>query len=170
MDELTLQDFLEFNIDWLEDAVRSVKAGGDLAPQLSFFDRDGNLCMALLNLTNDKELEMQLARGLLKAQGARMYALISAVWVIRLDGLEPGNAERMNALIDKHGTGHPEVEHLRQEMYFVTVGDRNGSLFACFAVERDYKGKIRHLHRQPNPSPHAMVSGRMADLLAEPRH
>jgi hypothetical protein len=160
---MTLEDYLERNCAWLEEAVKTVAAGKDLMPIFAFETADATVTVP--SAVDDKDLAVQLFRALAKAAGAERYAIISAAWRVKLAEHEKDTGR---AIIDREGTGGVYKER-RQECYFVTVGDREKTLIANYDVERDYKGKIRRLIRVPlNPQPFA--HGRMMDLLIEARH
>src|SRR6476661_4698957 len=123
--ELTLEQFLDFNIKYLHQAVEGVPPGGDLPPTLLFIAANGEVNFAILGM-GDKAAVMAKVRRLLHEVGARQYALITASWVVILPREDSAETERLMELIQRHGTRHPETRHLRKEVYVVSAGDLNG--------------------------------------------
>jgi hypothetical protein len=156
---MTLEEYLEANCRYLEAAVKDVPSGQDLAP-VFVYEKDGMTVMVRPAL-DDKVLAVALFKGMLKSVGAERYAIISAAWYV---ALSPEESTAATALIDREGTG-TKYKDRRRECYWISVGDREQSLLACFDVERDYKGKIRRLLRRPSPRPADFIHGRMMDLL-----
>ena len=169
MPQYRLREFLEFQVEVLEHAVQRIAPGGDLRPMLVYVEPNGEVRGVLLSL-EDKDGEIAAARTLLREMRAVMYATVIAGWTVVLDKSDPAEAERLLALADQHGTGHPELQPMRREIYTVTAGDKDGTLIANFDVERDAEGRIVKLIRQPDGGPHMIMIGRMFDLLAEARH
>jgi hypothetical protein len=161
---MTLEEYLERNCAWLEEAVKTVAAGKDLMPLFAFETTEASV--VLPPTIEDKALMIALFRANARAAGAERYAIISAAWVVKLAQHEM-TADR--ALIDREGTGTVYKDR-RREAYWVVVGDREKTLVAVFFVHRDYKGKIRRLERRPSPRPQDFLHGRMIDLLVEARH
>jgi hypothetical protein len=161
---MTLEEYLEANCRYLETAIEDVSSGEDLPPVFAF-EKDDVTVMVPPAL-DDKALAVGLFKTLIKSVGAERYAIISAAWYVALD---PQEITVATALIDREGTG-TKYKDRRRECYWISVGDRERSLIACFDVERDYKGKIRRLLRRPSPKPADFVHGRMTDLLIEARH
>jgi hypothetical protein len=161
---MTLEEYLEFNCDWLLSAVRDVPSGKDLYPVFTF--QKDNASVMVPPTIEDKGLAVALFRSLIRSVGAERYAIISAAWVV---GLAEHEKDAGHAIMDREGTGTVYKDR-RRECYWVVVGDREKTLLAVFFVHRDYKGKIRRLERGPSPSPQAFAHGRMMDLLVEARH
>jgi hypothetical protein len=161
---MTLEDYLERNCAWLEEAVKTVAAGKDLMPMFAFETKDETVVIPPIGA--DKELMVAVFRGTARAAGAERYAIISAAWVV---GLAEHEKDAGHAIINREGTGTVYKDR-RRECYWVVVGDREKTLLAVFFVHRDYKGKIRRLERRPSPRPQDFLHGRMMDLLIEARH
>jgi hypothetical protein len=161
---MTLDEYLEYNCDYLQSAVKDVPSGKDLAPFFAFV-KDDVVGMVPANFT-DKANAVALFRAFLKAVGAEQYAIVSAAWYVELNNAEQAAGTE---LINREGTGTLYKDR-RRECYQVSVGDRERSLLVTFGVERDYKGKIRRLVRKPSPGPADFAHGRMLDLLIEARH
>jgi hypothetical protein len=155
---LTLQEWLDFNIAYLLAEVVKVPAGKDFP--MTFYFVTGTSEIYLRHPTSDdRDLEIALFRGMMKAAGAVQYAIISSAWVVALRGAEVPAAR---ALMEREGTG-TKYKDRRQEVYLVVAGDKDETLQAYFDVRRDYKGKIRELIRR-NTGP-LFSEGRLIDLL-----
>jgi hypothetical protein len=161
---MTLEDYLERNCAWLNEAVKTVAAGKDLMPMFAFETADTTVVIPPISA--DKDLMVAVFKGTAREAGAERYAIISAAWVV---GLAEHEKDAGQVIIDREGTGTVYKDR-RRECYWVIVGDREKTLLAVFFVHRDYKGKIRRLERGPSPSPRAFAHGRMIDLLVEARH
>jgi hypothetical protein len=161
---LSLEDYLERNIRWLEDAVQTVAADKDLKPMFAFETAEATVVVP--PTIDDKDLMVAVFRGIARAADAERYAIIFAAWYVRL---EEHDKDAGKTIIDREGTGGVYKDR-RSECYTISVGDREKSLLAVFDVHRDYKGKIRRLERRPSPRPQDFVHGRMMDLLVEARH
>jgi hypothetical protein len=161
---MTLHDYLEANVAWLEEAVKSVAAGSDLMPMYVFETADATVVVP--PIIHDKDLMVAVFEGLAKKAGAVRYAIISAAWYVKL---APHEATTGTAIIGREGTGTIYKDR-RRECYEVVVGDKEQTLIATFDVQRDYKDKIRQLIRLPALEPQAFSHGRMIDLLVEARH
>jgi hypothetical protein len=165
---MTLDDFLEFNIHYIETAVLDLPSGHDLEPLLSYITPDGDVVMVPLaaGWTNSltKDLTMAWCRSRLRADRAQIYALISAAWSVgRTDPAEAAEVERV--IIEEGNSARYSDE--RKECYVVSVGDRDGSIVAHLWVTRDYKQKIRRLDRGPVSKGGDNLRGRMIGLLRE---
>jgi hypothetical protein len=160
----SLHDYLERNVAWLEDAVKTVPAGKDLMPMYVFETAEATVCVPPIGA--DKELMVAVFQGVARAAWAERYAIISAAWYVRL---EPHEKDVGEATISREGTGTIYRDR-RRECYEVVVGDKEQTLIATFGVERDYRGKIRRLIRFPALEPQFFPHGRMLDLLVEAKH
>lgn len=162
---MTLDAWFAVNCKYLEHAWQEVPAKHDLAPMFAGM-KDGIAIVfaAQLLLRLDKEMAVDLFRGILKAAGADQYAIITAAWYVAVPRGEHAAAARQ--IIDQEGTGGAYKDQ-RREAYQVIVGDRERTLTALYDVTRDYKGKIRRLDRVTDAP--EIMSGRMCDLLVEPQ-
>jgi hypothetical protein len=158
---MTLEEYLEANCHVLEQAVKIVPAGGDLPPFFGYVKdgvADGG---GVGRLFDDKAQAVAAFKSFLRAVGAEQYAIIGAAWYVRVSREESPAAIKQ---IDREGTGGAYQDR-RRECYQVVVGDRERTLMALFAVERDDKRKIRGLIRQEGVS--KGMFGRMVDLLVD---
>jgi len=165
----SLAAWLEFNVAFVQAEAPQVRAGDDLVPTAAAI-KDGKVMAAHLPWRSIGEKSAMVAwfRAWLHGVEADCYALISMAWGISASPAEAAEAQRV---IGTHGSTGTKYEAGRQEMITVAVGDRSGSLFCCLNVERDWKGKIRKLHRQPTRSsldPGIGMYGQMIDLLLDP--
>ena len=153
-----LEAFLNTHVRWLHEMVSGVGPGEDLPALLSFADKDYR--MKFMPMPAGSNLS-QWARDRLEDAEAIIYATVTAGWIVLLD--ETDMARRLEPLVVAHGTDHPEVRPYRRECYIVSAGDRDGTLFAVFLVERDPAGRIVQLVEHGRPLD--CWSGTMTDLL-----
>src|SRR6476659_5376713 len=157
---MRLQAYLNTHIRWLCEMVPLVPPNEDLPPMLSYADADDRVTFLPMPPGGNQS---QWARDKLKDAEAAIYATVTAGYIVQLDELETDMAERLEPLVAEHGTDHPEVRPYRRECYIVSAGDRNGTLFSVFLVERSPDGRIARLIERNEPS--NCWSGTMADLL-----
>jgi len=155
-----LQAFLNTHVRWLHEMASGVAPNEDLPALLSFADKDYRIKFMPMPSGNNTS---QWARDKLEDAEAVIYATVTAGWIVPLDEIETDMARRLEPLVVEHGTDHPEVRPYRRECYIVTAGDRDGTLFSTFMVERDKEGRIAQLIERKEPS-NCWV-GPMADLL-----
>ena len=157
---MKLQAYLNTHIRWLFEVAPLVPPNEDLPPLLSYADADDRVTFLPMPPGNNKS---QWARDKLEDARAALYATVTAGYIVPLDELENDVAERLGPLFAEHGTDHPEILPYRRECYIVSAGDRSGTLFSVFLVERDPAGRIAALVERDEPS--NCWSGTMADLL-----
>lgn len=157
----SLESWLEKNLTYVEKAAPQVEAGGDLAPMMVALRPDGipDVMMPKWRSGAEKDATIAVFRKHMAKIGAVQYAIIAAGWAVRLDMAE---ADRGRAIIEEHGTGHPDYVNRRVEVYNVTVGDRERSL-----LHTNEAGKIVKLTRGETVATDAdnFLGGRMLDLL-----
>lgn len=159
---MTLEDWLDTNCRYLEEAVRELPARGDLKPVFAGL-KDGQPLVFGFDLSHfDKRFAVNLFQAALREMEADHYVIIAAAWYVKLPRGEDDAAVKT---IGREGTGGSYKEQ-RRECYQITVGDHERSLIAIFDVERDYKGKIRRLVLQNKGEASGMI-GQMVDLLVE---
>lgn len=155
-----LEAYLNTHVQWLHEMASGVAPNKDLPPLLSFADKDYRIKFMPMPAGSNTS---QWARDKLEDAEAVIYATVAAGYIVLLDELETDMAERLGPLVVEHGTDHPEVRPYRKECYIVTAGDRDGTLFSIFLVERDDEGRIVQLVEREEPS--NCWAGSMADLL-----
>jgi hypothetical protein len=163
---MTLDDWLAANCRYLDAAVQDLPAKGDLPPFFAAM-KDGMPLVVGLDFPRlDKALAISLFQAVLRRAEADQYAIIVAAWYVKVR--RDQNFGATFRQLDREGTGGAYKDQ-RRECYHVVVGDCERSLAALYDVERDYKGKIRRLIRQPGIMPDHI--GRMVDLLVpQTRH
>jgi hypothetical protein len=166
---MTLEEFLDLNCHYVETAALKVASGQDLAPLFSYLREDGGFVFGTITAgfvdNPAKDLTMAWCRARLRAERARMYALISAAWVVQRR--DPAEAAEVERVIGAEGSG-TRYRDERRECYLVSVGDHERSLLVTLDVQRDYKQKIRKLVRGP-VSQGGDLGGRMVNLLLDPQ-
>jgi len=163
----TLKEFLEFNVDYVRKAVTQLSPGDDLQPTVVYESAAGELNFVMLEMKH-KTAVMAAVRRLLHAEGATMYAMITAAWSLSVDKLNTEEGQRMALLAHRFGLTHPLLVPHRKEIYAVSVGDKLGTLVTSLDVVRGADGRITHLIRDETDTSEAIVTGRLIDLLAEP--
>lgn len=169
---MTLEDWLETNVRYAEQAAPIVAAGHDLAPMMSAV-KDGKVIdygLMLWRSIPQKNQMVDMFRAYLKSVQADRYAIVSMAWGIRLP--DDGNFVEAERVIATQGSDGTKYEAGRTELVNVTVGDRSRSLLCVLDVTRDYKGKIRNLTRRQTVSSldaKLGMRGQMIDLLLDDR-
>jgi hypothetical protein len=144
----------------------------DLPPMFCFVDAKGRWASVPVAWRNAGEKDEAIAffHDLLRSADAVLYAIIAASWQVILDKNEPGH-EELVALANKYGTGHPRLLKRRAEIYSIVTGDSERSLITMLKVTRNKAKRITKLDRlDVSQRSDNMLSGRMADLLARPKH
>jgi hypothetical protein len=163
---MTLEEFLEHHIRFVEEATKDLPNGGDLEPFLAYLKPDNEVVYAQLSAGFDdgasKDLTMAWCRTRMQRDQAQIYALVSAAWVV-VRATDSAQADEVMRVVAQEGTGGRYKDE-RREVYMISAGDRDRTIIAMLDVKRDYKGKIRQLTRNPLAD-QGTFEGRMANLL-----
>jgi hypothetical protein len=163
----SLNEYLDIHEQGMKAVVAQFKKPeDDIAPIFYFIDAKGGEHCVFPDY-RDKNRDVAAFRAIMEDKGAVMYCLVTSAWMVKFPTTDQAKAKEQMATFEREGSGG-SLKHLRVEIAQVSAGDRNGTVTRMWQMHRNpHTGRVT-LTNEGDQS--LAMTGRMVDLLAEPRH